>query len=210
MLSAILLFLIGVVAVLYSARSFSEENPAYVVGLAGAFALFAAVSIVVEGRKRRRFVRWLADNRNEVESFGKEFEGQRILNRTELRDFHLAFSVIAFSFRTPSRYFTQSSRLPLTAIVYSLVSVTCGWWGIPHGPIFTLQALSWNLRGGRRLQVWQIYEELDLAEARRREIERLKKRPFWSAEMSGTHKVALVVVIVGALLLLYAYLSGQF
>ncbi len=200
----------GLCALLHSVRSFSEGNPAYAFGLAGAFAVLSAVSIVIEGRQRRRFVQWLVDNRKEVQSFGQEFEGQTILNRTELREFHLAFSVIAFSFRVPSRYFILSSRLPLVAIVYSVVSVICGWWGIPHGPIFTLQALCWNLRGGRRLQVWQIYEQLDQAAARKREIEGLKNRPFWSADMTPMHKVALAVVAVGALLLLYAYLSGQF
>jgi len=34
--------------------------------------------------------------------------------------------------------------LPWTAL-----SLVAGWWGIPWGPIFTVQALYVNLRGGR-------------------------------------------------------------
>ena len=32
---------------------------------------------------------------------------------------------------------------------FSLVSLVCGWWGIPWGPIWTVSTLIANCRGGR-------------------------------------------------------------
>lgn len=32
---------------------------------------------------------------------------------------------------------------------YTLLSLVGGWWGIPWGPIYTIRALTTNLRGGK-------------------------------------------------------------
>lgn len=32
---------------------------------------------------------------------------------------------------------------------YTLLSLVGGWWGIPWGPIYTINALATNLRGGK-------------------------------------------------------------
>ncbi|MGK7948822.1 MAG: hypothetical protein AB4368_08455 [Xenococcaceae cyanobacterium] len=37
----------------------------------------------------------------------------------------------------------------LWPVLYSLITLLLGWWGIPWGPIRTVQALYINLRGGQ-------------------------------------------------------------
>lgn len=41
----------------------------------------------------------------------------------------------------------QSSLLP--GLGWSTISLLLGWWGIPWGPIWTIQSLLVNFRGGR-------------------------------------------------------------
>lgn len=41
---------------------------------------------------------------------------------------------------------TQSRISP--GIIYSLISLILGWWGIPWGPIYTISAIYKNFRGG--------------------------------------------------------------
>jgi hypothetical protein len=36
----------------------------------------------------------------------------------------------------------------VAGLPYSLLSLFFGWWGIPHGPIFTVASLVTNCRGG--------------------------------------------------------------
>jgi hypothetical protein len=207
MLAVTLLTLIGIAAVVHSVRMISGGYPSYAIGVFGIFAVFSSISVIVEGWKRRKFVEWLVEHRKDVQGFGADFEGQVISNRTELREFHLAISVVAFSFRIPSRYFIAHKTFPAAAIVYSVVSAFCGWWGIPFGPIYTIQALFCNLLGGKHLQIWEIYEELDRLKADELEKERLRKRPFLSTELTGTHKLALVVIAVMVICAAGAYLS---
>lgn len=52
--------------------------------------------------------------------------------------------------RSSDIYFIQAGESALaTGIGYSLLSVLLGWWGIPWGPIYTLQSLAVNLGGGK-------------------------------------------------------------
>ena len=37
----------------------------------------------------------------------------------------------------------------LQGLPFTLLSLLLGWWGIPWGPIYTIQSLWVNLKGGR-------------------------------------------------------------
>ena len=46
-------------------------------------------------------------------------------------------------------YFIQpGERSVKKGLKYSLLSALFGWWGIPYGPIYTVAAITTNLRGG--------------------------------------------------------------
>lgn len=64
--------------------------------------------------------------------------------------FSYAFSLILVSFKRESGVCVVApghSRF-LAGLPYSVLSLLFGWWGIPHGPIFTVTSLVYNFRGG--------------------------------------------------------------
>ncbi len=60
-------------------------------------------------------------------------------------------SLLVVSFKRPTDiYFIRpgESRI-LKALPFTLISLVCGWWGIPWGIIYTFQSLHQNLTGGK-------------------------------------------------------------
>ena len=59
-------------------------------------------------------------------------------------------SPILTTFKSTSMvYFVRAGRSRfLRGLPYLFISAVFGWWGIPHGPICTVQAIGINWRGG--------------------------------------------------------------
>lgn len=52
--------------------------------------------------------------------------------------------------RSSDIYFVRAGRHAVVrGLPYSLASLLVGWWGIPWGPIYTIQTLWTNICGGR-------------------------------------------------------------
>ena len=60
-------------------------------------------------------------------------------------------SILILTFKRPSKiHFVKANENAFTqGIPYSLLSFLFGWWGIPWGPIYTIQALVSNSGGGK-------------------------------------------------------------
>jgi hypothetical protein len=67
--------------------------------------------------------------------------------------FQYAVSVLVMSFRRPSSvYFVRAGENTISkSIGFTLLTLVAGWWGIPWGPIYTIQSLTTNLRGGKNV-----------------------------------------------------------
>ena len=65
--------------------------------------------------------------------------------------FQYAISVLVMSFRRSSNiYFIPAGESALgKSMPWTLLSLIAGWWGIPWGPIWTIQALITNFKGGK-------------------------------------------------------------
>jgi len=65
--------------------------------------------------------------------------------------YQYAVSLLVVSLRRSSDIYFVTADRPFTGarLGYSLLSLVAGWWGIPWGPIFTIQSLWTNLSGGR-------------------------------------------------------------
>jgi hypothetical protein len=65
--------------------------------------------------------------------------------------FQYCVSVLVVSFKRCSPiYFVRSGESPAgKGIGYTLLTAVAGWWGIPWGPIFSVQAIYRNLSGGK-------------------------------------------------------------
>jgi hypothetical protein len=62
-----------------------------------------------------------------------------------------AISIIILSFRrTSDVHFIRAGQSAVTpGLPYVFITLFFGWWGIPFGPIFSIQALASDLSGGK-------------------------------------------------------------
>jgi len=65
--------------------------------------------------------------------------------------FQYCISIIVLTFRRPSDiYFLRQGENPVVkGLPFTLLSLVAGWWGIPWGPIYTIQSVYNNSRGGK-------------------------------------------------------------
>jgi len=65
--------------------------------------------------------------------------------------FQYAISVVVMSFRRSSGiYFIPAGESAIgKSLPWSLISLVVGWWGIPWGPIWTIQSVIANFKGGK-------------------------------------------------------------
>ena len=65
--------------------------------------------------------------------------------------YQYCISVVILTFKRPSNiYFIRAGESPITqGLQFSLLSFLLGWWGIPWGPIYTIQSLWVNFSGGK-------------------------------------------------------------
>jgi hypothetical protein len=62
-------------------------------------------------------------------------------------------SVLIMTFkRGTDIYFLRAGESPtVKGLTWTMLTLVAGWWGIPWGPIYTVQSLWVNLRGGHDL-----------------------------------------------------------
>ena len=65
--------------------------------------------------------------------------------------YQYAISIVVMSFRRASSiYFIPAGENAIAqGLPWSGLSLLAGWWGIPWGPIWTIQALVTNFKGGK-------------------------------------------------------------
>ncbi|MBN1954178.1 MAG: hypothetical protein JW900_03910 [Anaerolineae bacterium] len=65
--------------------------------------------------------------------------------------FQYCISVIVLTFKRGSGvYFVRADENAVAkGLPYTLLSLVLGWWGIPWGPIYTIQSLVVNFQGGK-------------------------------------------------------------
>ena len=73
--------------------------------------------------------------------------------------FEYCISIIIMSFKNGGDiHFVRKNESTLKySVAPSLVSLFLGWWGIPWGPIYTIQTIFRNLSGGKDVT----FEELE-------------------------------------------------
>lgn len=76
---------------------------------------------------------------------------QQVDNGGRFVYFPYTISLIIVTFRdTSGVYLIRSGENTIgKSLLFTIVSLLTGWWGIPWGPKFTMQAIRTNLRGGK-------------------------------------------------------------
>ena len=86
-----------------------------------------------------------------IEGLNAESIRHQITHGAKFVIYSYNFSLVVVSFkRASSVYFIRAgqSRI-IRGLPFTLFSLLFGWWGIPHGIIFTIQSLATNLGGGK-------------------------------------------------------------
>jgi hypothetical protein len=65
--------------------------------------------------------------------------------------YYYTFSVLVMTYRRGSdiHYIRPDKSRVAPGLPFTLLSLLVGWWGIPWGPIYTVQSVWINLRGGK-------------------------------------------------------------
>ena len=69
--------------------------------------------------------------------------------------FYYCVSLLVVTFRRSSPvYLIKAGENPVgKAAPWILLTALLGWWGIPWGPIYSIQSLVTNFRGGKQVQL---------------------------------------------------------
>ncbi len=128
------------------------------------FSSICAIFFVASSRAAKRtarFEQWLQLNAESVIQHGATYEGAEINRHTEVRRFLVALSVIVASFKIPTRHHIAGlDNFAHKQIQYSLATLVCGWWGVPWGPVYTVQSLAKNVSGGYIMTIEEYLAEL--------------------------------------------------
>jgi hypothetical protein len=67
--------------------------------------------------------------------------------------YHYCVSILVMTFRRSSdAYYIPAGESAVSkGLPWTLLTLIMGWWGIPWGPIFTVQSLIVNCKGGKDL-----------------------------------------------------------
>jgi len=76
---------------------------------------------------------------------------QEIASGAKFVVYQYCISILIMTFkRSSSIYFIRAEENRIVkGLGFTLLSLLLGWWGIPWGPIYTIQALVVNLQGGK-------------------------------------------------------------
>ena len=146
-----ILFGIGVILNLF------QESPDWAnigVGSSIVLSMIAMFSWVSWNYKRRHeTLRWLRDYKDQItdqDQYFKDspFPTKGISKKTKLRNFKV---VTSFVFFTTTHDVGGDLRGSIVrGVIATLWTLVFGWWGLPWGPLNTIQALVVNFSGGEK------------------------------------------------------------
>jgi hypothetical protein len=107
------------------------------------------------GKSKDPLLGWILDNKTVLENGGSaDYRGHPIRRDTPLIRYCWVLSVVTLSIKSPGKWMaSDTGRSNLTRVLSTLFNLLFGWWGIPWGPIFTVQSLLINLGGQWRMSV---------------------------------------------------------
>jgi hypothetical protein len=65
--------------------------------------------------------------------------------------YEYCISLLIITFKRPSNiyFISHEENAIVKGLPFTLLSLLLGWWGIPWGPIYTIQSLWVNFKGGK-------------------------------------------------------------
>jgi len=152
------LFIVGAISNLYNGEY--QTIPECL--LASLICLIIYYFLNREKKKSVEFISWVIENKNNIENGGTYLEFAEIKPDTELIQFQICISFILFSVKSPSRFLVKGYDKTLSKkTICTIISFIFGWWGIPWGPIYTIQTICNNLAGGKKIKVSDLLDKMN-------------------------------------------------
>jgi hypothetical protein len=88
-----------------------------------------------------------------VEGLTEDELQHELQNGAKLVYFEYCFSILIMTFKRSSDliFIKKGENALVKGLPYTMVSLLCGWWGFPWGPIYTIGAIFNNLGGGKNV-----------------------------------------------------------
>jgi hypothetical protein len=101
---------------------------------------------------------WIMENKQALQVGGSLYYGQHSISReTQLTAYCWVLSVVTLSMKSPGKWNIKgTARDKLSRVVSTIFNLVFGWWGIPWGPVFTIQSLLINLAGRWQISVGDV------------------------------------------------------
>ena len=103
------------------------------------------------GTQNLKFEELIVMNKKEIEGLSYQELNYEITKGGKFVIYQYCISVIFMTFRrTSGVVFVEAGKnAVLMGLPYTLLSVLLGWWGLPWGPIYTVESIIKNFGGGR-------------------------------------------------------------
>jgi hypothetical protein len=124
-----------------------------------AFIIGIYVFYSMQKKKNLDFLRWIGDNKERINSSGVDYKNGLVIDRyTELAQYYACISLLVITIKFPSRYYVKGTfSANMAMIIYTLTTFLLGWWGLPKGPIYTLQIIFKNVRGSYNTEIYKLF-----------------------------------------------------
>jgi len=155
-----LLFLIGAIFNLFTG---DHANAVVGLGLAAGLICLSNYMSTQEGR-RADFLAWLLEHEsamleNPLQAF--PYNGDSFCSSSYVTQYSFCTSFLFATFREHTHFFPEDSPdRRQGAFVASLLSLVFGWWGLPWGPVYTVQTLYKNLSGGETVTIRDVLHKM--------------------------------------------------
>ena len=92
-------------------------------------------------------------NVNGLDNLSYEQLNQEIRQGGKFVVFEYCISIVILTFKRQSSvyYIRPGESTILKSLPFNLISLIAGWWGFPWGPIYTIDSLLVNLKGGNQV-----------------------------------------------------------
>ncbi len=133
--------------------------------------------LYTQKKAKQRFLLWLLQHVDEVRQSKATYEGIPITPNTVIRRYQSTVSIVVMTFRYYSQYYIEAAQTGATTrvtqsyraskavgVAYTFLALIFGWWGIPWGPIWTLQTIGVNMSGGVKQSVGDLLATIENAE----------------------------------------------
>jgi len=146
-----------VVSVLFFAaavmNTIDEDFPNAIAGVLISFVFTSVYVFNIEQEKRKQeFTDWLLQNKEKLKTNPTsplQWNGSVISHSFPMTQYQMTLFFLFMTSRYRSGFiFQDNPKKTKTALASSLLTLLVGWWGIPFGPICSIQTFYRNARGG--------------------------------------------------------------